>query len=233
MKIPVRKPMKENYTEYAESAINLTAEIIEKHGPRVSGIPDKFSLNRYVLRTPDILCIRNLLCIVFIYIRTEEVFIMKNINRLFIRTFIFLISVLLFASCSKQDDGLLMGTWTNKHDALPNGYYVYELMFFNDSAFIAKTSSFGIYTGQAQDDLTAWFEYSGYYSQKVNKLCFFSNKYTFLDTFYGNQPHTIIKDEILFQNCTFKISNNILELNYTTFPADAPVNTVMQYNRNK
>jgi hypothetical protein len=56
MKITVRKPMKEKYTEYAESAINLTAEIIEKHGPRVSGIPDKFSLNRYVLRTPDILC---------------------------------------------------------------------------------------------------------------------------------------------------------------------------------
>lgn len=158
---------------------------------------------------------------------------MRNFIRLFIRIIIFLTSVLLFTSCSKEDDGLLMGTWTNKKDAQPNGYYVYELRFFNDSAFIAKTSAFGIYTGQAQNDLTAWFEHSGYYSQNVNKLYLFSNKYTFLDTFYGDQSQTIIKDEILFQNCTFKISDNILELNYTTFPADAPVNTVMQYKRTK
>jgi aminopeptidase YwaD len=35
--------MKENYAKYAESAIKLTAEIIEKHGPRVSGTKGNLS----------------------------------------------------------------------------------------------------------------------------------------------------------------------------------------------
>jgi len=35
--------MKENYIEYAESAINLTTEIIEKNGPRVSGTKGNLS----------------------------------------------------------------------------------------------------------------------------------------------------------------------------------------------
>jgi hypothetical protein len=158
---------------------------------------------------------------------------MRNFDKLLMRIIIFFTSILLFLSCTKEDDGLLKGTWTDKDAALPNGYYVHELKFFNDSAFISKISSYGIYIEQGPNDLTAWFEHSGYYSQNGNKLYFISHEYTFLDTFYGDQPQTQIKDEILFDNCTFNLSKDILELNYTTYPSDAPINTVRQYKRIK
>lgn len=45
MKFPTynRNPMKKAYPEYAEDAINLTAEIIDKYGPRVSGTKSCYS----------------------------------------------------------------------------------------------------------------------------------------------------------------------------------------------
>ena len=35
----------------------------------------------------------------------------------------------------------------------------------------------------------------------------------------------------LFENATFSIKDNVLTLNYTTYPADAPVATVAKYER--
>ncbi len=61
-----------------------------------------------------------------------------------------------------------------------------------------------------------------------------SHKYTWWDSFYvGSQPATVIKDGILYDNCSFKIKGDILELNYISYPADAPVNTIRQYKRVK
>jgi hypothetical protein len=163
----------------------------------------------------------------------ENIYFMKNYNKITIRIIIFLTSILLFPSCEKEDDSILDGTWTNLMQAQPNGYYINELKFFKDSAFISKTSAFGIYVGQGTDDLTAWFEHSGNYSQSIDKLYFISHKFVYLDTFWGDQPQTQIKDELLFDNCSFKVSDKVLELKYTTYPFDAPEETVRLYTKVK
>jgi hypothetical protein len=58
MKIPAgwRISMKENFAKYAESAIKLTAEIIEKLGPRVSGTKGNLSASSYLETILDKYC---------------------------------------------------------------------------------------------------------------------------------------------------------------------------------
>jgi hypothetical protein len=147
--------------------------------------------------------------------------------------------IALFSSCDKENNTLkdlnvLSGTWRDSVVALPRGYYINELKVMNNSTFTSKGSSYGIYNGQSANDLTGWFEYSGTFTLNSNNINFTSHKFTSWDSFYvGSQPQTKIQDQIIFENCTFKIEGEILEINYTTYPADAPVNTMRQYKRIK
>ena len=110
--------------------------------------------------------------------------------------------------------------------------HLYELKFNDDRTFTSKIRYYGIYSGQSISDLSGFHENSGNYVQDLNKLTLNSHQYTWWDSFYvGSQPKTVVKDEILYENCSFKITGDILELNYTTYPADAPVNTTRQFAR--
>jgi len=142
-------------------------------------------------------------------------------------------AILLFISCSKEGDSKLTGTWTERVNALPTGYYINELTFNADSTFSSKGSSYGIYGWQGQNDLSGWYEFVGNYSQSSNSLGLISHKVTSWDKFYDGQPFTEIKDQLLFENCKYKITKQVLEINYTTYPADGPVNTTRIYTKAK
>jgi hypothetical protein len=152
----------------------------------------------------------------------------------------FLLCALLLVSCSKDENNLpdggnsaLTGTWTETAMAQPNGHFINELTFNNDSTFSSRTTSYGVYSGQSQNDLSGWFEYAGNYSLNGTTISFISHRVVSWDSFYGGQPDTQIKDQLLFENCKYTIVDQVLEINYITYPADAPENTTRQYIKTK
>lgn len=159
-----------------------------------------------------------------------------SLNDKAMKTTIFFILILFLVSCEKQENepeisNELSGNWYDTVIARPMGYHLYELKLRNDFTFTSKLSMYGIYNQNA-NELSAYFEWSGNYAVKSNRLILTSHKYTWWDSFYvGSQPKTEIKDDIIYDNCTFIVKGNTLELNYISYPADAPVNTTKQYQR--
>ncbi|TLX72410.1 hypothetical protein E9993_17910 [Labilibacter sediminis] len=145
------------------------------------------------------------------------------------------ILVLLLSSCEKKDDdkliddNILIGTWVDTVNALPNGYYINELIFDSNTSFSEKSSAYGIYNGQDYNELSGWFVRTGNYGLVENKIEFTAKKVVSWDSFFGGDPVTTNETRVIFENSTFSINNDILELNYITYPADAPENTKRQY----
>lgn len=146
------------------------------------------------------------------------------------------ISILLISSCEKKvddkliGDDILIGTWADTENALSGGYYVNELIFDN-SSFTEKSNSYGIYNEQDNNELSGWFVRTGNYELYKNKITFNAKEVVSWDSFTGGEPITTNESKVIFENCTYTINNNILELNYITYPADAPVNTIRQYKK--
>ncbi len=85
------------------------------------------------------------------------------------KTIIFVCSVFLIISCKKENNGLitsdgLTGKWQYSFTGQPQGIYLYEFTFNNDSTFSEKISGFAIYNGQSSNDLAFWHENMGNYS---------------------------------------------------------------------
>jgi hypothetical protein len=158
-------------------------------------------------------------------------------NIVMTKLILFVITVLLFSSCEKRaddkliSDNLIIGTWVDTTNANPGGYYINELILNNNATFTDKSSSYGIYNGQVKNELSGWFERTGNYEVNGNKISFVSKKVVSWDSFYGGDPVTNLETQVIFENCTFMINNNILELNYITYPADAPENTIREYEK--
>ncbi len=155
-----------------------------------------------------------------------------------IRISAFLLIIVLIVSCKKDDNNfpnengsMLTGTWLETIMAQPGSCYTNQLTFNIDSTFSSKTSSYGIYSGQGQNDLSGWFEFVGKYTRDGDSLDFISHKVTSWDSFYGGQPQTQLTDQQLFDNCRFTIHDQILEITYITYPADAPEKTQRQYKK--
>ncbi len=147
------------------------------------------------------------------------------------------ILILLLSSCEKKVDvklineKALIGTWADTVKASPNGYYINELIFDNTTLFTDKSSAYGIYNGQNNNELSSWFVRTGNYVLDENKINFNAKEVVSWDSFFGGDPVTTIKTQVIFENSTFSINNNILELNYIIYPADAPENTIRQYKK--
>lgn len=147
-----------------------------------------------------------------------------------------LTAVFLFSSCENEEDdtpagNLLTGRWVNTVEANPDGYYTDELIFNDDASFTEKSNSYGIYDGQDDDELSGWYERTGTYQITGDQLSFVSDKVVSWDSFFGGDPVTRYETREIFEGCTFRISNNTLEITYIIYPADAPENTTRQYQK--
>src|SRR5690606_18674563 len=147
---------------------------------------------------------------------------------------VFILSIL---SCHKEDinpieDVRLTGKWTETIEANPQGLIVYGLTINENATFILKISHFGTYQNQNNNDLSAWTEFSGTLEEKSSdSLIFKSEKHRWWDGFYDMTPITEASSRLIYEDCTYKIINNTLELSYTTYPADAPEETEMIFTK--
>ena len=178
---------------------------------------------------------RNLIYSIFIL---NEMFkSIKMEKRLTNRWILFLIIIPLFFSCNKKandiitDDNVLIGTWADTVSSSPGGYYIYELVFDKYDSFTDKSDAYGIYNWQHNNELSGWYMRTGNFTSEGNKISFSTEKAISWDSFFGGNPITTTEKQVIFINCTFKISNDTLELSYITFPADGPENTIRKYKK--
>lgn len=162
---------------------------------------------------------------------------MKKIDSCF-KLMLFFTILVISAACKKDEvveppeiNIDLLGDWVYVINLASGGHYLYELSFKNDGTFTEKSSAYGTYEEQDENELSGWFIRTGNFETHKNNLYCTFTKVVSWDSFYGGEPETSDITGMIFENCTFTIQNNILELNYITYPADAPVLTVRQYHR--
>jgi hypothetical protein len=125
----------------------------------------------------------------------------------------------------------LIGEWTDTIEADPNGLIIYNLKINTNSTFSYKVSLFGIYSDQQNENISAWTEYIGNLEQKQDTIIFLSDKNFWWDDFYDMNPKTNQSTQILFDDCTFNLMDDTLKLTYTSYPYDAPIETIKEFIR--
>jgi len=144
-------------------------------------------------------------------------------------------------SCKNYDDELgsinnftsndLFGIWTDTLKSGSSGTTINVLTFNPNGTFVSSTNSYGVYSGQKSNNLSGYFEYYGNYVLSIKNIYFKSQQSISWDSFTGGNPVKTLKDEVIFESCTYKISNDTLNISYISYPADAPIATNRQYKR--
>ena len=143
--------------------------------------------------------------------------------------------MLLTSSCENENiiiSNKLVGKWSYTAEVSPQGIIVYELVIDDNFSFLSKVNYFGTYAGHNNQDLSSWYEFSGRLEEGQNTLIFRTENYRWWDSFYDNMiPVSEESSLSLFEDCTYQITSNSLELTYLTYPADAPEKTKRKYKR--
>tara|TARA_R110002012_G_scaffold85005_1_gene212027 strand:- start:13872 stop:14285 length:414 start_codon:yes stop_codon:yes gene_type:complete len=128
-----------------------------------------------------------------------------------------LLALLLIVSCTKDDgqsEGFppdLLGSWSKTYEQ-EQGIIINNYTFNENSTFKRRIEWFG-FNGAPKTELTESSEYTGTFEVEGDSL-FFRN----------------LEGQGGFDS-KFWIKNNVLHLEYITYPADAPVLTQMKYER--
>jgi len=147
--------------------------------------------------------------------------------------------IVLLSACSSYDDMELgfaksdiVGVWADSTLAQPKGKLVHLLTFSENGVFVSRSESYGIYDGQDVNTLSGWSESVGNYVVSEGKMFFISRQVSGWDSFSENAAVTTQKnDQEIFEDCSYVLNKDTLTLEYTTYPADAPVRTERKYIR--
>ncbi|OOQ61710.1 hypothetical protein BC343_01150 [Mucilaginibacter pedocola] len=128
-------------------------------------------------------------------------------------------------SCKKNDgpNESIVGIW--KEPASPTGY-VRSVVFKSDGTFLA---SFNYYAPDPSNNTT--IEFDGRYSVKGDSLITGVTKIADKNKDGTTYPAVQPANHPLYEFATFRVNTNVLTINYTTYPADAPVATEVKFNR--
>jgi hypothetical protein len=137
--------------------------------------------------------------------------------------------VALLVACdgpTASDDEGLHGTWAEVQPLQPRGSMVRFLRFEASGVFTARVNSYGVYDGS--DELSSYSETTGTYEVSSDRLLVHTEWTETWDSFHGDQePIRAVASGSPFDDCTFEVDGNRLVLHYMSYPADAPVPTVM------
>jgi len=134
------------------------------------------------------------------------------------------------------DGSELVGSWREETIRLsPTGTLERTFSFGSSGEFTWGGQSFGVYTGQPANQLSAYFRIEGSYRVDSGKLILSPRRSVTWDRFYGaSSPERV--EEVsgnsgYFDNAMYSVRRGVLTLHYTSYPADAPVATTMVLSR--
>ena len=132
----------------------------------------------------------------------------------------------------------LVGSWRQATQNLsPSGTYEFRLTFTESGTFISDGSMYGVYSGQPSKELSAYTRIEGTYVADGDRLVLNPRRLTTWDRFFGPSSPEKVYDPYpyseYFDNARYHLEGSTLTLNYTTYPADAPIATTMQLKRDE
>jgi len=127
----------------------------------------------------------------------------------------------------------IFGVWTDTLKLGITERTVNELTFNPNGTFVASKKSFGVYDGQKNNDLSSYFEYFGNYVLSIKNIYFKSQQSISWDSFTEGNSIKTLNEEVIFESCTYKISNDTLIISYITYPTSVPITSKQQYKRIK
>lgn len=130
----------------------------------------------------------------------------------------------------------LDGIWvTAAENASPSGWYRRSLTFGANGSFTSEFRSYGIYQGQPRDEPSGYQRTEGIYERDADRLVFHPTRLVWWDRFYGVASPEQMSEPYpygtIFDDARYEIQGQQLTLHYTTYPADAPVPTVLVFTR--
>jgi hypothetical protein len=129
----------------------------------------------------------------------------------------------------------LQGRWLEPAGTLqPRGSTRGVLTFGPDGRFISARTSFGTYEGQAPNFVSGWSQTTGTYEVVGSRITFRPDSLITWDSFSGTRTPTVQTPYPyggVFDDCVFELQGDVLVLNFTVYPADAPVRARAAYTR--
>jgi hypothetical protein len=153
-----------------------------------------------------------------------------------IASFVLCIALTPLLACSPVDvdSGPLVGTWsTGRMPHSPTGSWEVRLSFTPDGRFTQRITNYGVYPDTPAGQRSSEINISGTYATSDDRLDFTATSHVWWDAFYADPgPHTGEPPANMYVDCTFELGpSRLLTLTYTTYPADAPVETVRTLHR--
>lgn len=151
---------------------------------------------------------------------------------------LFLTLLTLFSGCKKDDNDFesntLLGTWEHREpSSAPNGKINGELRiryYLKPNAnYSFRVDYYGIDSPRI-DELTGWTEINGSYEVELDSVYMRNEEIEYWSKLFG----PTVKTELVYKqdlNSRFQIANNVLTLDYISYPAEAPIKTQMNYKR--
>src|SRR5262245_2397778 len=140
------------------------------------------------------------------------------------------------ASCRISTDAVpheLVGTWETARQSIPPGSYQITLMFGRNGRYSNEVRNYGMYPGQAPDDLSGYSRVDGTYEVRGDSVVTHAEEQVWWDRFYGadSPEHREAYAGAPFSASQFEIMGSTLVFRYTSYPAEAPVPTTMTLSR--
>src|SRR5262245_37170635 len=136
------------------------------------------------------------------------------------------------ASCRISTDAVpheLVGTWETARQSLQPGSYQITLMFGRNGRYSSEVRNYGLYPGQAPNELSAYARLDGTYEVSGDTVVTHAEEQVWWDRFYGadSPEHREAYESAPFSPSHFAITGRTRVLRYMSYPADAPVPTMM------
>jgi hypothetical protein len=138
-------------------------------------------------------------------------------------------------SSTSPEASALEGRWATDREALsPAGSYQ-SFLTFDGTAFAFDVRSFGVYSGQGSNELSAYSRTEGTFRIEGDRLHFAPTRLVTWDRFYGADSPERVESPYplgsIFDDARFTVRITELTLRYLTYPADAPVETTRTFWR--
>jgi hypothetical protein len=140
---------------------------------------------------------------------------------------------IMLAACadpSSTNVDSLYGSWVETQALQRRGSMNRILTFKSGATFTFRVESFGVHG--ARSVLSAYSLTTGAFQVQHDRLLLESERVETWDSFYAEPgPFVTHASGMLLDSCTFLIRRDELTLRYLSYPADAPVETVMRLRR--